>query len=56
MKKGTVFISKEICTKCLKRSNEGVRTTNFNDYIYGNKSEIEGNVNNIRGQMFKNIY
>lgn len=40
-KKRKVFISKEICTECLKKSNKIVRPTNLNDYVYNNKSETE---------------
>jgi len=28
-----VFISKEICTECLKKSNEIVRTASLNDSV-----------------------
>ena len=45
--KERVFISKEICTECLKKCNEIVRTTSFNEYVYNNKSKIEENINNI---------
>jgi hypothetical protein len=44
------FISKTICT-ARSKSNKTVLTTNLNNYVYFNKSEIGENIKNISLKM-----